>query len=193
MAGPRLFEKHCCGLQLRNACIFIGLLEIILSVCLAVFLIAFDLLPVTLSVAVVSLNILVMIPMVVGAIRRQSNLFWPYVIVKIISVFSSAAGIGFCLLIIFVVQWTVYAERYNIGHDIITALGIVFSLIFLITFILNGIPILIVRNYQLELMKRENQDIDMTAAYNELDDVQDSQQKDDIQKATQQQIQMENE
>lgn len=161
--ASRLFEKHCCGLPLRNACIFTGFLEVILSA--AMFCAALDALPPWILVPAITIDILVTISMVIGAIRRQSFLFWPYVVEKIIVVVGSAIMFGLCVLLVTYAQWTRYVLEYNLSHAIMTAIGFCFGILFLILFILNLIPILIVRNYHRELLKREDQGIDMTAAY----------------------------
>lgn len=164
--APRLFEKHCCGLPLRNACIFTGFLELILTVSAAIFIAVFELLPLWFLATTIPIEIAVTVPMVIGAIRRQSFLFWPYVVEKILVVVGSAIMFAFCILLIFIGQWIGYVHnKYDVGHIIMTAMGVCFGILFLLIFILHSIPILIVRNYYRELVRREDQGIDMTAAY----------------------------
>lgn len=168
--------KYYCGSSKRKVCILIGVFEIIVHIVFAIILILFNLLPIILVFVILLTNIPFIIPMIIGAIKRHSDLLWPFILLKLLIVLSLIGGLGFCVLVVILV------ELHMIGHEdsfgvFFNFISLICSLIFVIMFVMNIIPLLIVRNYQKELIKIDNENFDVY--YSDLRNIQQLQLQED--------------
>lgn len=122
------------------------------------------------SIATVEIiYILCIIIMIVGAFKRKTILFLPYVIVKFLFVIASTIGIAVCIGFGFLLhfQEPIWMAGFNIYNFGMIMLFIVFGLLILA---LNGIPILVIRSYYYEIKKREIQGNKLSATYDCVND-----------------------
>lgn len=161
----KLFEKHFCGMPLRIACILTGVVDIVFHTILGVLCGIFHSFPNLYWAIPWVIIVCTAISMLIGAYRRSSYLFWPYVIVKYFVVAISLAFSALC----FSVAFYQFVEYIEIENGLATFFFILWLLMFAclttVVCILNFVPALIVRNLQTELRRKEKRAVEMTAKY----------------------------
>lgn len=161
------FEQSYCGLPQRKICIAIGILEIIINICLTVCSIVFINFSILYSLIILFLIIAAIISLVFGAINRKSDLFCPYFLLKFIIIGPSLGGLGICIFAIICYETFVLTISNYFDTEMCNFVGIFVFLPMAILFILNVIPLLIVKNYHQELKAIKNQE--MTVTFNNVE------------------------
>lgn len=163
-----LFEKQICGVSLRKACIFAGALDVILAVCLAVVCLFFALNVISILIAVLDITFAGLV--IVGAIRRKSVLFWPFIILKSIFLAGSVLVFLGCVILVIANQFTEIHISRGTARYWTDVLGVLFGLFGLIFFVRTIVPALIIWSYFKELTRTNAEGIQMTTKYDDLNE-----------------------
>lgn len=146
---PNQTENKYCGILDQKFCFLVGLFDFVINIFLILYL--YILHDVGNGIALfifITIDIFVILLMLIGLRKRETNMILPYILVKYVIILSSiGANLFFIFLIIFV----------NIEANIFFI--IILEIINIIVFILNIIPLLIVRSYYRKLMTFENENI----------------------------------
>lgn len=150
---PKQIENNMnyCGLSIRNICLLTGLCEIIANLLLCTILILFDLSSVILAIVILLINISTILPMLIATLKQRSDIFWPYITARIVIVFCTAGGFGFCIVVYLLVKMNILNGIYNFKELM------KYSGFYALLCIMSLLPLLIVKIYHRELIKREQE------------------------------------
>lgn len=158
-------EENYCGLSQRKICISTGILEIIINFSFIVCAFIFVHYSILISAVILLVIILPIIPMLFGAIKQKSDLFFPYILIKFIIICAALVSLVICIFLIIIYEAiTMSIIEKEFDTDVCNFMAIYFILPMGILFILNAVPLLIVKNYYREL--NENKHLEMTRNFN---------------------------